>query len=102
MLQSPWMPFPLIVRIKGTHTHFDGTSEVTYSPASIMALPFVWGKGMITCIGLMMPSFLTEPHNGTVEVSVTTGLERVSAPLEVRPLLLMFDKEREDIRQTDP
>jgi len=102
MLQSRWIPLMAFLRINGTHTHFDGTSEVAFSPAGVMPLPFVWGKETIVCIGLMMPSFLTEPHDGTVEISVTTGLERVSAPLEVKPLLFMFDQEKQDIRQTDP
>ena len=57
---------------------------------------------MITCIGLMMPSFLTEPHNGTIEINVTTGIENVSATIEVKPMLSMFNQGKQDIREMDP
>jgi len=44
---------------------------------------------------LMMPSFLPEPLDGIIKVNVNTNLENVSANIEVKPFLFMFDQEKD-------
>ena len=44
---------------------------------------------------MMMLSFLTEPQDGTIEVNATTDLENVSATIEIKPMLSMFDQEKD-------
>jgi hypothetical protein len=44
---------------------------------------------------MMLPSFLTEPQDGTIEVNVTTDLEKASATIEIKPMLFMFDQEKD-------
>ena len=50
---------------------------------------------------MMMPSFLTEPQDGTIEVNVTTDLDNVSAAIEIKPMFFMFDQEK-DFQKEQP
>ena len=98
-MQSHWIPLPLFMSIRGTNTHFSGASKVTFTPPSVMPLPFVFNQQTIFCMGLMMPAWITGPLGDSIEVGVKTNLEVVTEQLDLMSLPFMMGEERERIAE---
>jgi hypothetical protein len=93
--QSRWIPLPVLLRIEGSDTHFDASTVVSFNPAgSLMALPLVFNEENISCIGLLMPSWLTG-QLGSVDVNVSTGSEEAFEALNIELLPFILDQEKD-------
>jgi hypothetical protein len=90
IMQSRWMPLPLFMSIRGTNTHFGGVSKVIFTPPSVMMMPFVINQQTLFCMGLMMPGWITGQLPESIEISVTTNLEKAtgSAAVFLMPFML--------------
>jgi hypothetical protein len=88
-LQSRWIPLLMFLRIVGTNTHFDGSSQVTFDPpGAVMALSIRGDEEHHFIIGLLMPLWLASTQ--AVNLTVTTGEEMVSETLNLKPLPFML------------
>ena len=79
----------LFLRIVGTNTNFDGSSEVTFEPSgTVMALPpILGGSNNLFIVGLVMPSWLATAES--IEVTVSTGPEKVTVSETLHLKLLL-------------
>ena len=90
IMQSHWMPLPVFMSIKGTNTHFGGSSALTFNPPSVMALPMMINSETIFCFGLMMPAWITKQAGESIEVRVSTGIENATGSVEIMLLPFML------------
>jgi hypothetical protein len=101
IMQSHWIPLPLFMSIRGTNTHFSGTSKVAFTPSSVMVLPMLINQETLFCMGLIMPAWVTGQLGDSIEVSIQTGLEVVAEELDLRILPFMLGEEREQVEKTN-
>jgi hypothetical protein len=79
------MPLLMFLRIVGTNTHFDDSSEVTFDPPwTVMPFPPILGdEKHLFIIGLLMPSWLAPTESVNVTVSTPRGEEILSEKLNL-------------------
>ena len=95
--QSRWVPVIVFLGIEGSETDFDTSTEVSFNPSgSLMALPLVFNEENISCIGLLMPLWLTGPLS-SVDVNVSTGSEEAFGVLNIEPLPFILDQGKENM-----
>jgi len=88
IMQSHWMPLPVVMSIRGTNTHFGNSSSLVFNPSSVIGLPMMINPETIFCFGLMMPAWITQQAGESIEVSVTTGTEQATGSVDL--MLLPF------------
>ncbi len=93
IMQSHWIPIPVFMSIKGTYTHFSNASRVSFDPPSVMVLPMLINQETLLCMGLMMPAWITGALGESIEVSVTTGVEKATGSGEVGLMPFMLREE---------
>ena len=82
----------MFMRIEGSGTHFDASTVVSFNPTgAIFALPLVFNEENISCIGLLMPLWLTGPLS-SVDVNVSTGSEEAFEALNIELLPFILDQ----------
>ena len=83
----------MFMRIEGSDTHFNTSSAVTFNPAgSIFTLPLVQNEENMFLVGMVMPSLLA-PYS-SVDVTVTTGSEKLSENIKLELLPFPLDEGR--------
>ena len=92
-LQLRWMPLLMFLRIVGTNTHFDGSTEVIFDPpGTVMDFPPILGdEKHLFMIGLLMPSWLAPTESVNVTVSTPTEGEIISEKLNLEFLFSQED-----------
>jgi hypothetical protein len=96
IIQSHWIPLPLFMSIRGTNTHFSGASKVSFTPPSVMIMPFVINQEALFCMGLIMPAWITGQLGDSIEVKVKTNLENATGSIEVNLMPFMLGEERQE------
>jgi hypothetical protein len=90
--QSRWFPLPMFLRIEGSDTSFDASTEVRFDPTgAIWAIPLVSNEETIFCIGLLMPRLMTGPLD-SIDVTVATSAEEVFESLTIELLPFVLDE----------
>jgi hypothetical protein len=91
--QGRWLPLPLFITIEGSGTHFNRSSSVTFIPSDLLAaIPLVKDKETIFLIGFVMPLIVT-PYC-SVDITVTTDSEEVSAPFTLELFSFFLNEEQ--------
>ncbi len=91
----------LLLRIVGTETHFDGSSQVTFNPPNgVMAIPILGDRKHIFMIGLLMPGWISAAES--IEMTVTTGSETASETLKLNSLPFMLEEQGDMLKEVTP